>query len=155
MKPGRNGTIPNDAAKPVSNRLAQSLHEKLIVELTYNSNPIEGNTLTMSETKVVLEGFTIGGKTMAEHLETINHRDAILFIEDLVSNKEAISEWNIKNIHSLILKGIDKQKVGKYRAENVLVSGAKHIPPKHYEVKDLMQQLIEEYSEKLWLSVLD
>lgn len=157
MKPGRNGTIPSDAAEPVegkrtinkgysglrydfavvdslkeeidgfrpsSKRLAQSLHEKLIVEWTYNSNAIEGNALTMSETKVVLEGFTIGGKTMAEHLETINHRDTILFIEDLVPNKEAISEWNIKNIQSLILKGIDKQKAGKYRVENVLVCGA-------------------------------
>lgn len=70
----------------------------LVVEWTYNSNAIEGNTLTMSETKVVLEGITVGGKTMVEHLETINHRDAILFIEDLVSNKEPISEWNIRNV---------------------------------------------------------
>ena len=69
----------------------------------------------MSETKVVLEGITVGGKTMVEHLEIINHRDAILFIEDLVSNKEPISEWNIRNIHSLILKEIDKQNAGKYR----------------------------------------
>ena len=93
-----------------------------------------------------LEGLTIGGKTMVEHLETINHRDAILFIEDLVSNKEAISEWNIRNIHSLILKEIDKENAGKYRTENVLISGAKHIPPKHYEIIDLMQKLIEVYS---------
>ena len=54
---------------------------------------------------------------MIEHLETINHRDAILFIEDLVSNKEPISEWNIRNIHALILKEIDKENAGKYRTE--------------------------------------
>jgi Fic family protein len=99
----------------------------------------------MSETKVVLEGITVGGKSMVEHLETINHRDAIVFVEDLVSNKEPLSEWNIRNIHSLILKEIDNKNAGKYRVENVVISGAKHILPKHYEVTSLMQKLIEEY----------
>lgn len=132
--------------RPFSKKLAESLHEKLVVEWTYNSNAIEGNTLTMSETKVVLEGITIGGKSMVEHLEIINHRDAILFIEDLVSGKESLSEWNIRNVHALILKEIDNKNAGKYRAENVVISGAKHIPPKHYEVNDLMQKLIEEYA---------
>jgi len=140
-----------DLHRPFSKRLADSLHEKLIVEWTYNSNAIEGNTLTMSETKVVLEGITIGGKSMVEHLETINHREAILFVEDLVSNKEALSEWNIKNIHALILKEIDRQNSGKYRTENVVISGAKHIPPKHYEISYLMQKLIAEYHNE-WLN---
>lgn len=134
-----------DRHRPFSKRLVDSLHEKLIVEWTYNSNAIEGNTLTMSETKVVLEGITIGGKSMVEHLETINHRDAILFVEDLVSDKESLSEWNIKNIHALILKEIDNQNAGKYRSENVVVSGAKHMPPRHYEISLLMQKLIAEY----------
>lgn len=134
-----------DGYRPFSKRLADSLHEKLVVEWTYNSNAIEGNTLTMSETKVVLEGITVGGKSMVEHLETINHRDAIVFVEDLVSSKEPLSEWNIRNIHSLILKEIDNKNAGKYRVENVVISGAKYIPPKHYEVTSLMQKLIEEY----------
>jgi len=134
-----------DCYRPFSQRLADSLHEKLIVEWTYNSNAIEGNTLTMSETKVVLEGITIGGKSMVEHFETINHREAILFVEDLISNKEALSEWNIKNIHAIILKEIDKQNAGKYRTENVVISGAKHIPPKYYEINYLMQKFIAEY----------
>lgn len=134
-----------DKHRPFSKQTADSLYEKLVVEWTYNSNAIEGNTLTMSETKVVLEGITVGGKTMVEHLETINHRDAILFIEDLVSDKEPISEWNIRNIHSLILRGIDNKNAGRYRMENVVISGAKHIPPKHYEINNLMQELIEEY----------
>jgi len=138
-----------DQHRPFSKRLADSLHEKLIVEWTYNSNAIEGNTLTLSETKVVLEGITIGGKSMVEHLETINHREAILFVEYLISNKEPLSEWNIKNIHALILKEIDNVNAGKYRTENVVISGAKHIPPKHYEVGDLMQKLIAEYQNEL------
>jgi len=139
-----------DAHRPFSKRLADSLHEKLIVEWTYNSNAIEGNTLTLSETKVVLEGITIGGKSMIEHLETINHREAILFIEELISDKENITEWNIKNIHALILKEIDNLSAGKYRTENVVISGAKHIPPKHYEVNCLMQKLIVEYQNE-WI----
>lgn len=138
-----------DQHRPFSKRLAESLHEKLIVEWTYNSNAIEGNTLTMSETKVVLEGITIGGKSIVEHLETINHREAILFVEDLVSNKELLTEWNIKNINALILKEIDNLNAGKYRTENVVISGAKHLPPKHYEISHLMQKLIAEY-QKEW-----
>ena len=134
-----------DAHRPLSKNLASSLNEKLIVEWTYNSNAIEGNTLTMSETKVVLEGITIGGKSMVEHLETINHCDAILFLEALVSEKENMTEWNIKSIHALILKGIDNLNAGKYRTENVVISGAKHIPPKHFEVSYFMQKLVAEY----------
>lgn len=134
-----------DAHRPFSNNLANSLHDKLIIEWTYNSNAIEGNTLTMSETKVVLEGITIGGKSMVEHLETINHREAILFIEELISNQERLTEWNLRNIHGLILKEIDNSNAGKYREENVLISGAKHIPPKHYELKILMQKMIAKY----------
>lgn len=139
-----------DKYRPFSKKLAESLHEKLVVEWTFNSNAIEGNTLTVSETKVVLEGITIGGKSMVEHLETINHRDAIHFIEDLVSNQESLSEWNIRNIHSLILKEIDNNNAGKYRRENVVISGAKHIPAKHYEITDLMKKLIEEYDNN-WI----
>lgn len=134
-----------DRRRPFSKGLANSLREKLIVEWTYNSNAIEGNTLTLTETKVVLEGITIGGKSMVEHLEAINHREAIRFVEDLVSNKESLSEWNIKNIHTLILKEIDNHNLGKYRMENVVISGAKHMPPKYYEIGDLMQKLIAEY----------
>lgn len=134
--------------RPFSIGLANSLQEKLIVEWTYNSNAIEGNTLTLSETKVVLEGITIGGKSMVEHLEAINHREAILFVEDLIANKEPLSEWNIKNIHALILKEIDNTNAGKYRSENVVISGAKHIPPKHYEIGNLMQRLIVEYQNE-------
>ena len=134
-----------DSYRPLSKNLANSLHEKLVVEWTYNSNAIEGNTLTMSETKVVLEGITIGGKSMVEHLETINHREAILFVEDLIASEEILSEWNLRNIHVIILKEIDDKNSGRYRTENVLVSGAKHTPPKHFELDYLMQKLIQEY----------
>lgn len=141
-----------DHHRPISSNLSKSLHEKLIVEWTYNSNAIEGNTLTMSETKVVLEGITIGGKSITEHLEIINHKEAILFIEDLIYSNEELSEWNLRNIHALILKGIDNGNAGKYRSENVLISGAKHIPPRHFELNYLMQQLIYDYNHA-WVNL--
>ncbi len=137
-----------DSFRPLSANISKSLHDKLLVEWTYNSNAIEGNTLTMSETKVVLDGITIGGKSVVEHLETINHKDAILFIEDLIQNKDHLTEWNLKNIHSLILKEIDNSNSGKYRKENVLISGAKHIPQKHYDLEYLMQKLMHEYHKE-------
>ncbi len=137
-----------DKHRPFSKSLTNSLHEKLIVEWTYNSNAIEGNTLTLSETKVVLEGMTIGGKSMVEHLEAINHREAILFVEDLIADKEPLSEWNIKNIHALILREIDNANAGQYRNENVVISGAKHVPPKHFGIGDLMQKLMAEYKNE-------
>lgn len=137
--------IKIDHHRPLSKDTVNSLNEKLLVEWTYHSNAIEGNTLTMSETKVVLEGITIGGKTMREHLEVINHRDAILFVENIVSNKEGLTQWNIKNIHALILKEIDRENAGKYRNVNVLISGANHNPPNHVQVDDLMINLLHEY----------
>jgi len=137
-----------DSNRPFPSSLSQNLQQNLIVEWTYNSNAIEGNTLTLSETKVVLEGITIGGKSVKEHLEAINHKEAILYLEMLVNGNEPISEWNIKNIHQIILKDIDNNNAGKYRMENVLISGAKHIPPKYYVVPELMQKLVMEYNNE-------
>ncbi|MEA1975987.1 MAG: Fic family protein [Bacillota bacterium] len=138
-----------DSYRPLPLNMTKLLHDKLVVEWTYNSNAIEGNTLTISETKVVLEGITIGGKSLVEHLEVINHKEAILFIEDLISDEEQLTEWNLKNIHALILKEIDNDNAGKYRNENVVISGASHIPPKYYELDYLMQKFIKEY-QKEW-----
>ena len=141
-----------DRYRPIPARLAASLQEKLIVEWTYNSNAIEGNTLTISETKVVLEGITVGGKSMVEHLETINHREAILYIMDIVREQQPLNEWAIRNLHSIILKNIDSEHAGVFRNENVLISGAKHIPPKPHEIYEQMQKMMRLY-EKSWASL--
>ncbi len=133
-----------DTRRPLTKNQYNTLRKNLIIEWTYNSNAIEGNTLTLSETKVVLEGITIGGKSVVEHLEAINHRDAILFLEGIVDGHEDISEWNIKNLHQIILKDIDNLNAGKYRMENVLISGAKHIPPDYLMVPVQMQKLVYE-----------
>ncbi len=133
-----------DQRRPLTKNQYNTLRNNLIIEWTYNSNAIEGNTLTLSETKVVLEGITIGGKSVVEHLEAINHRDAILFLESIVDRQEEISEWNIRNLHQIILKDIDNLNAGKYRMENVLIGGAKHIPPDYLVVPVQMQKLVYE-----------
>jgi Fic family protein len=116
-----------------------------MLEWTYNSNAIEGNTLTLIGTKVVLEGIAIGGKTMREHLEVINHRDAIKYVEEIVQNKEPLSEWQIKNLHCLLLKGINDEYAGVYRDQQVFISGAKHTAPAPFLIKEQMEQLMTWY----------
>lgn len=131
----------------LSKETVKSLQETINLEWTYNSNGIEGNTLTLKETKVVLEGITIGGKSVVEHLEAINHENAIEYLEELINAKTEITEWNIKNLHQLILKGIDDDNAGKYRNQNVTISGANHIPPEYVVVPELMEKLIINYED--------
>lgn len=137
-----------DDKRPLAEYTVRSIRENLMLEWTYNTNAIEGNTLTLMETKVVLEGITVGGKTLKEHLEVINHKDAILYVEDIVKNNEELSEWQIKNIHSIILKGIDDNYAGKYRDQQVIISGAKHVPPEPIYIKEQMENLIKWYNEE-------
>lgn len=134
-----------DQHRPLSPEMIQNLHEDLILKWTFNSNAIEGNTLTLQETKVALEGITVGGKTLREHFEAINHKEAILFIEELVQKDELLNEHDIKSIHALILKNIDSKNAGKYRDINVLISGAEHKPPQSIDVAVKMQEFIHWY----------
>jgi len=110
-----------DKLRPLSKAQVKNLKDVYDIQLTYNSNAIEGSTLTYSETKLILnEGITIGGKSMNEHLETINHQEAISFIEDIAKTKtKDITLADIRNIHYLILKGIDNKNAGSYRTQNV------------------------------------
>lgn len=127
---------------------SEKVTKALDIEYTYESNKIEGNTLTLKETALVIEkGLTVGGKPLNEHLEAINHAFAIDFIKDVVKNKEPITERLITDIHALILKGIDDRNAGKYRSVQVLISGAKHEPPQPYKVPLQMRNLIEWYNE--------
>lgn len=134
-----------DSFRPLPPEIVSNLHEDLVLRWTYHSNAIEGNTLTLKETKVALEGITVGGKTMREHFEAINHREAILFVEDLVRKNEPLSEWQIKSIHQLILKNIDDKNAGTYRKTNVIISGADHVPPDALHVESEMQNFINWY----------
>ncbi|WP_320821121.1 Fic family protein [Thalassolituus sp.] len=135
-----------DEYRPLDLQVVNNLHENLVLQWTYHSNAIEGNTLTLKETKVALEGITIGGKTLREHFEAINHRDAILFVDELVSQQQPLDERAIKSLHQLVLKNIDADNAGRYRDINVLISGATHKPPQAIQVPEQMQAFIDWYN---------
>ncbi len=135
-----------NSKRPIPRETLESLKESMNLEWTYNSNSIEGNTLSLRETQIVLEGITVGNKTLREHLEVINHEHAISVLDEIVKEKEPISEWNIKNIHYFILKGIDEDNAGIYRKSNVKIKGANHIPPDYLVVSELMERLVISYS---------
>ena len=121
-----------DLHRPFSPITIKNLSEDIILRWTYHSNAIEGNRLTLLETKVVLEGIAVGGKTLKDHFEAINHRNAIYYAEDIIRKEESFSEWQIRNIHQLILKNIDDDNAGRYRQQNVLISGASTTPPERF-----------------------
>lgn len=137
-----------DALRPLPQAALRNLHDELVLRWTYNSNAIEGNTLTLMETKVVLEGITVGGKLMREHFEAINHRDAILYVEDVVRREEPLSEWQIRNLHRLVLKQIDDENAGAYRKLNVTIAGARHVPPDMLVVPEQMAALLRWYDNE-------
>lgn len=132
--------------RPLPKNTLVSLQEKIALEWTFHSNAIEGNTLTLRETKVVLEGITVGGKTIREHFEAINHSNAIEYVEAIAANQEPFSEWQIKNLHALVLKVIDDANAGRYRLEKVTISGASFSPPDALHVPDEMARLVEWYN---------
>ena len=139
-----------DRHRPLSPAIVKNLQEDLIVRWTYHSNAIEGNTLTLLETKVILEGITVGGKALREHFEAINHRNAIYYVEDIIRKEEPFSEWQIRNIHQLILKNIDDENTGRYRQQNVLISGATIILPDYTLLNDKMAQLVDWYNSQAY-----
>lgn len=134
--------------RPLDSNVVQNLREDLILRWTYNSNAIEGNTLTLNETKVALEGITVGGKSLREHFEAINHKEAILFVESLIEKDEVLSEYTIKSLHALILKNVDDSNAESYRNVNVLISGATHRPPSNIEVPSQMEAFINWYKNE-------
>lgn len=114
--------------------------EALELEYTFESNRIEGNTLTLRETDLVVnKGLTISGKSMQEHLEAINHKDAIDYVKQLVQINSVLTERELLIIHNLILRGIDPKNAGKYRNVQVMISGSEHQPPQPYIVPKLME----------------
>jgi Fic family protein len=120
--------------------------EALELEYTYESNRIEGNTLDLKETDLVInEGLTISGKSMREHLEAVNHKEAIAFIRELVNKKSILNERNLLSIHNLVLRGIDPENAGSYRKIQVMIKGSRHIPPQPFMVSKAMEEYFTWY----------
>lgn len=124
----------------------KKIEDAFAIYYTYESNRIEGNTLTLQETELVVnEGVTISGKSMREHLEAINHAEAIDYIKEFAHSEIDISEQTVKEIHALVLHGIDRDNAGKYRSVPVMISGSEHIPPQPYLIEKQMEDFVLTY----------
>ncbi|MEX1000798.1 MAG: Fic family protein [Crocinitomicaceae bacterium] len=134
--------------RPLDQTQLSKMKEHFDLNYTYESNKIEGNTLTLQETfLVVKEGLTVSGKSMNEHLEAVNHAEAIDFIVDVVKRKELVTERLLQEIHYLILKGINRENAGRYRNVPVAISGSEHKPPQPYLVEKQMEDVFEFYRD--------
>jgi len=132
-----------EGLRPLPSSLVARLKKQMMIEYTYNSNAIEGNTLTLRETQLVIEeGITVGGKSITETLEAKNHPEAIEFIERLVDAKSELTEDVVLQLHRLIMSNITED-AGHYRTMGVRITGATFMPPSSSEVKPRMDELLK------------
>ncbi|MBX7180542.1 MAG: Fic family protein [Bacteroidia bacterium] len=130
--------------RPLPASVLEKVKEELQLEWTYNSNSIEGNTLTLQETKIVLQdGMTVKGKSMREHFEATNHHNAIAYLHETITPAYTLSEKDVLKIHSLVLQNIEKDFAGRYRNGGVRITGANFVPPNALKVPVLMEALLE------------
>lgn len=133
------------AMRPLNETELKRLRDEFVIEHTYDSNAIEGNTLTLRETALILQaGLTIAEKPIKDHLEAIGYRDAFEYVVTLADAGTSLSERVIKEIHSLVLMN-DRQNRGVYRSVPVTILGALHTPPQPYLVPVQMEQLLADY----------
>lgn len=134
-------------AMPLTAGETERLREEFMVDFTYNSNAIEGNTLTLKETAMVLEGMTIDRKPLKDHLEAVGHRDAFLYIEDIAQNKTRLRDTEIKAIHSLVLINRPEDK-GIYRRIPVTIAGAYTESVQPYLIESKLAELLAANEER-------
>jgi len=137
-----------DNLRPLPPQLVKKLWEQMQIEFTYNSNAIEGNTLSLRETQLVIqEGITVRGKSLREHLEARNHPDAINYVEKLAQRGTTIKQEDILKVHALLMHGIDDQNAGKYRTGQVRVAGATFMPPPAEKIQKMISELLQTLSQ--------
>ncbi len=134
-----------DTRRPLTEGEVKRLQEEFIVEYTYNSNAIEGNTLTLRETDMVLRGLTVDRKPLKDHLEAVGHKEAFEFVCELTKKNIQLSESIIKQVHYLVLAD-KKDDRGVYRRVPVRIMGAKHEPVQPYLIQPAIEQLIDAYN---------
>lgn len=134
--------------RPLSSDSVQNLRDEFCIEMTYNSNAIEGNTMTLKETFLILtEGLTIKGKNLKEHLEIKNHAEAVDYLFTIIDTKKTtpLSEKLIRDIHQLIVRDNDYAEPGFYRTTDVRITGTDHTPPPGFEIPKKMNELLDSY----------
>jgi Fic family protein len=137
-----------DNLRPLPPQLVKKLWEQMQIEFTYNSNAIEGNTLSLRETQLVIqEGITVHGKSLREHLEAKNHLDTIDYVEKLAQKGDIIKQDDILKVHALLMRGIDDQNAGKYRTGQVRVAGATFMPPPAEKIQSTISELLQTLSQ--------
>lgn len=135
--------------RPLSPESVKRLSEDFMINFVYNSNAIEGNTLTLEETALVLkEGITIDKKPLSHHFEAVGHKEAYYYVEEIVKEQQSLSEQIIKQIHSLVLMGAKSDR-GIYRSVPVMITGSSHEPAQPYEIPFQMEQLLIDYNESM------
>lgn len=135
-----------DRRRPLTEGELERLNEEFAVEYTYNSNAIEGNTLTLRETDLVLRGLTVSEKPLKDHLEAVGHKEAFDFVQELVRENAPLTEWVIRQIHFLVLAD-KREDRGVYRRVPVRIMGARHEPVQPYLIEPKMEQLLFSYAE--------
>lgn len=131
-------------SRPLPAIALHKIKESLTIEWTYNSNSIEGNTLTLRETQMVLqEGITVKGKSLREHFETKNHEKAIDYLYSIVNEKYTLRSIDILSLHELVLRMIEDEFAGRIRNGGVRITGANFVPPNANKVSDLLDELID------------
>lgn len=131
-------------SRPLPNIALQKIKEQLSIEWTYNSNAIEGNTLNLRETQMVLqEGITVKGKSLREHFEAKNHEKAINYLFSIVNEEYELRSIDILSLHSLVLNMIEEDYAGRLRNGGVRITGANFVPPNAHKVSDLLDELID------------
>lgn len=136
--------------RPIKPSVLLKIREQFQIEMTYNSNAIEGNSLTLKETFwVIQEGITVKEKPLKDHLEAKNHKEALEYLYDLidVEKKHAISAQLIRELHHLVVQDSQRDIAGKYRDGDVIISGSDHKPPHHYEVENKMNGFVKQFNE--------
>jgi excisionase family DNA binding protein len=136
-----------DSYRPLSPELVENLRQSLTVEYTHSSNAIEGNTLTLGETRMVIEeGATIGGKTVREHLEALNHPKAVAYLEELAGRERRVTREDVLRLHLLVMDGVSPT-AGRYRESGVRISGSTFSPPPSRDVPSMVDKLLDWIAE--------
>ena len=136
-----------DSCRPLTPAEVEAIKEIFLVEHTYNSNAIEGNTLTLQETALVLQGVTIDKKPLKDHLEAVGYKEAFQYIEELAKQDKDLSEYDIKSIHNLVLADRPEDR-GSFRRVNVRIAGALTNPVQPYLIEPKIEELLNNY--KVW-----
>lgn len=136
-----------DSCRPLTPAEVEAIKEVFLVEHTYNSNAIEGNTLTLQETALVLQGVTIDKKPLKDHLEAVGYKEAFQYIEELAKQDKDLSEYDIKSIHNLVLADRPEDR-GTFRRVNVRIAGALTNPVQPYLIEPKIEELLNNY--KVW-----